>query len=110
MFGCNQSAQYDAATSGPTLLVTGTATGGIYVCGFVFWADGIVNVDLIYGTGATCTGATKVTPLFQFTAQTGIVDHLPVYTGLPPVPPSNNLCINASTGVQIQAIVYYTKF
>lgn len=111
MFACTSSAIYDASTSGATLLVTGTATQTIYVCGYVFWSNGTANVNLVYGTGATCgTGTTKITPAFQMGAQTGIVDHLPVYTGLAAVPSSNNLCINSSAAVAVQAIVYYTQF
>jgi hypothetical protein len=111
MFGCNQSALYDASTSGATRLIVGDATGRIYVCGWNFWAAGTVNVGLVYGAGGACgTGTTKMTPAYQFTAQTGIVDHLPVYTGVTPVPSGNDLCINTSAGIAVQAIVYYTQF
>jgi hypothetical protein len=111
MFGCNQSAMYDGSSSGSTRLVVGNATQQINVCGFTVWSSASSNVDLVYGTGGTCgTGTTKVTPAFQFTAQTGIVDHLPVYTGLLPVPASNDLCLNSSAAVAVQAIVYYTQF
>jgi hypothetical protein len=111
MFGCNQSQIYDASTSGATRLVVGTATQQIYVCGFNFWSAGTVNVSLVYGTGGTCgTGQTKITPAFQYTAQTGTVDHLPVYTGLLPAPVSNDVCILTSAGTAVQAIVYYTQF
>lgn len=113
MFGCNQSAQFDASTSGASTLVLANTAGRIYVCGFDFWADGTVNVGLVYGTTVSnpCdTGQAKVTPAFQFTAQTGFGDHLAVYTGLTPVPLHNNLCINLSGSVGVQAIVYYTQF
>lgn len=111
MFGCNQAKIYDASTSGATRLVVGVAGKGIYVCGWNFLAGGTVNVSLVYGTGTNCgTGTQAITPAFQFTAQTADVDHLPVYTGIPPVPPSNDLCINASGGVAVQAVVYYTQF
>ena len=111
MFGCNQSVQYDASTSGDTKLVTGVANKQIYVCGFDFFSNGTANVKLEYGTGGTCgTGTHAVTPAFEFTAQTGVADHLPVYTGLPPVPVSNDLCINVSGAVAVQAIIYFTWF
>jgi hypothetical protein len=111
MFGCNQSKFYDASTSGATKLVAGVAGKGIYVCGWNFLAGGTVNVSLVYGTGTNCgTGTTAITPAFQFTAQTADIDHLPVYTGITPVPTPNDLCINASAGVAVQAIVYYTQF
>lgn len=111
MFGCNQSAQYDASTNGATKLVTGVASKRIYVCGWNILAAGTVNVSLVYGTGGTCgSGTTSVTPAWQFTAQVNNTDHLPVYTGILPVPASNDLCINASGGVAVQAVVYYTQF
>lgn len=111
MFGCNQSAIYDASTAGATKLVTGVSNKRIYVCGWNILSGGTVNVSLIYGTGGTCgSGTTSITPAFQLTAQISEVDHLPVYTGIAAVPASNDLCINASGGVAVQAIVYYTLF
>lgn len=111
MSGCGQAVLYDASTSGDTRLVVGTSNTRIYVCGYVFFSNGSATVKLEYGTGGTCgSGTTAVTPGFIFTAQTGIVDHLPVYTGLPPVPASNDLCINVNAGVAVQGIVYFTQF
>ena len=105
---CNQAAIYDASTNGSTKLVTGSATTRIFVCGFDFFAAGTVNVKLIYGTGGTCaSGTTAITPAFQFTTQTGIVDPTVLWRGLKVVPNSNDLCINTSAGVAVQAIVYY---
>jgi hypothetical protein len=108
---CNQSAIYDASTNGSTRLVVGVATKQIYVCGFTLLASGTVNVDFVYGTGGACgTGTTKITPAFQFTAQTGLIDHLPVYQGLIPAPVSNDVCINTSAGVAVQAILYWAQW
>jgi hypothetical protein len=95
------------------LYVTADATGQIYVCGLTVWAAASVRVDLIYGTTVSTpcdTGTTKITSAYQLTSQTGFVEHLPVYTGVTPVPVGNNLCINTSQGVAVQAIVYLTRF
>ena len=110
---CNQAVIYDTAANGATLLVTGITGEQIYVCGFTFWSAGTTNVDLVYGTGATCgTGTQQVTPAFRFTAQSGIVDHPVIYQGLTPAPSANNLCINSSAtpAVAVEAIIYYTQF
>lgn len=108
---CAQSKIYDASTNGSTKLVTGNATQQIYVCGFDFFGGGIATVKLSYGTGGTCgTGTASITPGFQLTAQSQIVDHQPYYAGLTPVPVSNDLCITTSAGVAIQAIVYFAQF
>lgn len=108
---CTRAALYDASTNGSTKLVTGTATSQIYVCGFALFGGGTANVKLVYGTGGTCgTGTASVTPAFALVAQAQIVDHQTYYAGLPPAPASNDLCINASAGVAVQAIVYYSQF
>jgi len=111
---CNASITYDASTNGETVLVTSVAGEQIYVCGFDILASaGSVNVDLTYGVSSTtcATSTKKITPAFQFTSSVGgIVDHLPVYTGLTPVPSGNDLCLNTSAGVAVQAIVYYAQF
>lgn len=113
MFGCNQSANYDASTNGATRLVVGTTTKGIYVCGWNIMPAGTVSVQLVYGTQTTnpCdTGQTPVTPAFQLTAQTPEIDHLPVYTGVKAVPTGKDLCILTNAGTAVQAIIYYTQF
>lgn len=103
---CNRKVIYDASTSGSTVLLT-ASNRNIELCGFDFFAGGTVNLKLVYGTGSTCgTGTVNITPAFQFTAQTGLVDPSSVSRGLF-VPAGNDLCINASSGVAAQAIVYY---
>jgi hypothetical protein len=111
--GCNQSVPYDASTNGATKIVSGNSTQQIYPCGFAFLGSaGSVNVDFVYGTGTNCgTGTQKITPAFQLTTSAaGMVDHLPVYTGLPVAPVGNDVCINTSAGVAVQAIFYYAQF
>lgn len=108
---CNTSLIYDASTNGATQLQASntSGTGLLYICGYTFFAAGTVNVDLVYGTGTACaTGTTKLTPAYQFTAQTGIVDASPFYRGMS-VPGGQNLCINTSAGVAVQAVVYVSR-
>lgn len=113
MFGCNQSAKYDASTNGSTRLVVGVANKQTYVCGWNIMSGGTANVKFVYGTQVTnpCdTGTTNITPAWQLTAQISEIDHLPVYTGILPAPVSNDVCINVSAGTPVQAILYYTQF
>ena len=113
MFGCNQSANYDASTNGATKLVTGAASKGIYVCGWNVMPGGTVSVQFVYGTQASTpcdTGQTAITPAFQLTAQTAEIDHLPVYTGVKAVPTGKDVCILTNAGTAVQAILYFTQF
>ena len=110
---CNASAQYDASTNGRTILVTHSGTTAVYPCGFdILGAAGAVNVQIVYGTGTNCaTNTVAITPAFQLTSSVGgIVDHLPVYTGLPVAPSGQDVCLNTSAGVAVQAIFYYAQF
>jgi hypothetical protein len=105
---CDSKAIYDASTSGSTELVALTSGRTIYVCGYSILAGGTVNVKLIYGTGTACaTGSNNMTPAWQLTAQTGLVDGSPFSRGLKTAS-ANALCINTSAGVATQAIVYYS--
>lgn len=105
---CDQKAIYDASTNGSTELVALTSGRSIYICGKTFFAAGTVNVKLIYGTGTACaTGATNLTPAYQFTAQVGLVEAVSFYRGSKTAS-ANALCINTSAGVAVQAEVYYS--
>jgi hypothetical protein len=110
LIACNSSIVYDASTNGATQLVALASSQKIYICGYSIFAAGAVNVELDYGTGTACaTGNNKITPAYQLTAQTGIVDPSPFYAGLSTIP-SNELCIKTSAGVAVQALVKYTQF
>lgn len=102
---CNKSQIYDASTSGATQIV---APGNpILICGYSFLASGTVNVGLVYGTGTNCaTGQTKITPAYQFTAQTGMSDNSPFFRGMNALA-NTGLCINTNGAVAVQAVVYY---
>lgn len=103
---CNKSAIYDAATNGSTRLVTASGRQ-LYICGYSIYSAGTVNVKLIAGTGTTCaTGSRNLTPAYQFTAQTGIVDPSFAYRGMGGQS-GEDICINASAGIAVQAVVYY---
>ena len=109
---CDRSIVYDASTNGSTQLVGVVAGSGIYVCGYVIFSAGTANVKLIYGTGTTCgTGTTSITPAYQLTAQTGVAENSAEFRGLlvPTSAAGNELCINTSAGVAVQAVVYFTQ-
>lgn len=115
LFGCNQATFYDGPTTpANTTLVNGIGSTRIYVCGFDLYiaqpSSGTSTVGLVYGTGVNCATPVKITPAFNLTGGSGLIDHLPVYTGLLPVPSGNNLCVTGGTLTLVQVIVYYTQF
>lgn len=109
---CGKSVFYDNSTSGATQLVP-TATdrysgNEIFICGYAFYVAAAVNVGLVYGTDLACaTGTTKITPVYELTTTLpSIVDGANSFRGLV-VPAGQNLCINTSGAVAVQAIIYY---
>jgi hypothetical protein len=107
---CNAAPFYDSNTNGSTRLLAAKTTGAMYLCGYSISSIGTVNVKLIYGTGTNCgTGTVSITPAFQSngagTTEFVFVDSSAAYRGLF-VPAGNDLCINTSAGVSVQAIVY----
>lgn len=106
---CNAAQIYSAATNGSTKLISTKLNTSVYICGYTLWSGGTASVKFIYGTGTTCaTGATDVTPAFALIAQTGVTDSSPYFKGLF-VPDGNDVCINTSAGVAVQAIIYYVQ-
>ena len=111
VFGCTDTAIYDASTSGNTQLVALTSSETIYVCGFEIRTGATAtNVRLVYGTGTACaTGETSMTPVFDMTSYDGQVVMSPFYAGMKTAV-SNALCIETSAANPVDAIVFYTKF
>lgn len=107
---CDATVIYDASTNGSTQLVALAANQSIYICGYSIFAAGTVNVELDYGTGSACaSNNVKMVPAYEFTAQTGMSDQSPQYRGLKTAI-GTALCLKTSSGVAVQAIVYYRQF
>lgn len=108
---CSQNAQYDASTNGATRIFTANATSPrqAFICGFTINVGAVAtNVGLSYGTGTNCgTGTTALTPTFVLPAAGQVFDDAGIWHGLT-VPAGKDLCIVASAGNPVQAIVYYT--
>lgn len=106
---CQNAAVYGASTNGSTQLITAKINGATYICGFQLWAAGTAAVKLIYGTGTACaTGATDITPAYSLITQTGVADTSSIFRGLF-APAGNNVCINTSAGVAVQAQVFFIQ-
>jgi hypothetical protein len=106
---CESVAKYDASTNGATQLVAASGSTRVYVCGFNIFSAGTVNVKLMGATTGTCATTTDLTPAYQFTAQTGIVQPVSTSPALKTAT-SSQLCINTSAGVAVQALVWYSQF
>jgi hypothetical protein len=108
---CANSVIYNASTNGATQLVPALTNARIYLCGYTFWANGVVTVSLVSGTGTNCaTGTVTLVPAFVFSAASqGITDGSGNFRGLATAA-GQALCLNTSAGVAVQAIIYFTQY
>lgn len=106
---CTDAVQYDTNTNGATRLLTGSATSRFFICGYTIVSGGTVSVGFVTGTGTNCgTNQTNLTPQYSTVAQTVITESASAWRGLT-VLPGRDMCIKASSGVAVSAIVYYRR-
>jgi hypothetical protein len=110
VIACDNSAKYDASTTGDTQIVAASGSTAIYICGYTMGVGATAtNVKLDYGTGSNCaTGTTALTPAWQFAANGGQVISSPFWNGLK-TPASQALCVNASAANPVQVEVWYAQ-
>ena len=103
---CNRVAVWDG--TGGSVSIAVAAGNPIYVCGYILNATaGATRVQLRYGTGTTCgTGTRNLTP--NFSLSPSVIDAQPFFRGMF-VPRDNDLCIEGSATISIQALIYYAQ-
>ena len=109
---CPQSANNLAASATTTQLVAGVANQRIYVCGW--HVTSILSTSstfqLVYGTGASCTSPTNLTPTFNVTSTAPSADHQSYAIG-PNSATGQSVCMITGTGATGTAILlYYSQF
>lgn len=110
---CTKSVAIDVNTTGENSLVAPPGAGQfIRVCGYNFISAGTVNVQLDYGTGATCgTGTTHITGLYNLTAQSGIAYGNGLGTVATVGTANNRLCISLSaSSVEVSGLLTYDAY
>ena len=106
---CQNSVVISTASSGNVELVALTSGETVYVCGWNVIATGTVAVQLVYGTGTACaTSETNLTGAYPLVANAGLVDRSDF--AMMRTASGNALCIELSGAVQVDGVLYYTKF
>jgi len=106
---CQNSVAISTASSGNVELVALTSGETVYVCEWNVIATGTVAVQLVYGTGTACaTSETNLTGAYPLVANAGLVDRSDF--AMMRTASGNALCIELSGAVQVDGVLYYTKF
>ena len=108
---CSQQAVANIASATTTSLVAGVAGKSIFICG---WHVTSINAasttfQFEYGTGASCTTPTVLTPAFNVTSTAPSADHVD-YTHMQ-IPAGQQLCVVTGAGATGTAVfVWFNQF
>lgn len=105
IISCNKQAIPGTLTVGTTQVIAGVSGQIINLCGYVIEGLAAGTIQFVFGTGATCTTPTNVTPNFTTTATTSIVDHVP--TAWISSAPGQSLCAVVTGTNPVTPAVYY---
>ena len=89
-----------------SLLAVPSGTARTFICGYSFYGGATaatMTLQLEYGTGATCSSPTVLTPAVPVAASTIVGDNSAFFRGLV-VPANNGLCV-VSAGGTVSAFV-----
>ncbi len=108
---CTAAAQASAAAAGTTSIISGVAGKITVLCGWHVTSSQstATTFQIEYGTGATCTSPTVITPAFNVTSTAPSADHID-YADIQ-APAGANICI-VSVGATVgqQYLLYYSQF
>src|SRR6266481_257493 len=108
---CNKAFPSTAAAATTTQAVPGVAGQNIQLCGWEVTSNqnGSTTFQFEYGTGATCTSPTIITPPFSITSAAPSVDR--ISSAWRTVPAGASICmITVGATVGIAALLYYSQF
>lgn len=105
---CNQSAQVSPTTGTTTQLAAAVAGRTIYICGWHVTVTAASTFQLEYGTGATCTSPTTLTPAFNVATSAPSGDHIDYAFMATAV--NTTLCVVIGGTGPAQVMVYYAQY
>lgn len=105
---CDSVAIGQSLAAGTTQLIAGVPGRVINYCGFKYDLNANGTVQLVWGTGATCTSPTNITANITTLTNDHIINHLP--TAYLSSAPGQSLCaIVTGTGAVLNADIFYTQ-
>src|SRR5712664_3026574 len=73
---CNRIVNSPTLTAGTTQLVAGNSGSLIHTCGYVYEGIAAGTIQLVYGSGASCTTPTSITGIFVTSTTSLVIDHI----------------------------------
>jgi len=104
---CNKVVASATLGAGTTQLVAGQPGQLIDVCGYVFEGIAAGTVQLVVGTGSSCTSPTNVTGIFVTSTTSLVVDH--IATAFQSSALGQSLCAIVTGAGAVVVDVYYAQ-
>lgn len=106
---CDNTASISMSSATTTQAIALASGKSVYVCGFVFNADGKTTAKLVQGTGTNCaTGQSSLTPPFNLDAGANVQ----LGSGLGRLLKSNAgsaVCVTSSAGKTLNVLLIYAQ-
>jgi len=104
---CNKIQTSAVLSAGTFQIVVGNAGSLVHTCGYVFEGLAAGTVQLVYGTGASCTSSTPITSNYATTATTLIVNH--ISNAFTSSLLGQSLCVIVTGTTSVMVDVYYAQ-
>jgi hypothetical protein len=105
---CNKVAPSGTLTAGTVQSIVGVAGKAIYICGFSYEGLAGGSIQLVYGTGASCTSPTNLTGVYTVAANGNVTDHIDYAWNVSAFGQSLCAIVTGTNSVVLQ--VYYAQF
>lgn len=105
---CDKVAIGQSLIAGTTQLIAGVPGVVINLCGFKYDLNANGTVQLVWGTGASCTSPTNITSNITTLTNDHIIHHLP-YAYLSSLPGQSLCAVVTGTGSVLNADIFYLQ-
>jgi hypothetical protein len=105
---CNKVAPSAILSAGTAQLVAGVSGQIINICGYVLSGAAAGTVQLEFGTGASCTTPTVLSPVFTTASAADLQDHS--NNAWASSAPGASLCAVVTGTSSVSIVAYYSQF
>ncbi len=105
---CNKVDVNSNLAAGTTQLIAGVAGQPINICGWTWDENANGTVQMVFGTGASCTSSTAITSVVTIAVNGIQVNHVP-YAFVSSAPGQSLCAIVTGTGTPVNIDVYFAQ-
>jgi hypothetical protein len=108
--GCDSHVAISGNTAATTQLVAGTTTTRVHICGFLIDGAAATTVQVVRGTGSSCTSSTAITGVMTLATGTPIAYDGGSNGSIAVTGVGESVCWINSGAVQVSGTLTYTQY